>query len=87
VGSNCYFFNISKLEMTWTSLDLYFAFVNKDVCIGLELNINFIVFFNLHFVVRVYCNLIFGTNLAYFGNTSSGSSMTTTTQLTSLWCM
>jgi hypothetical protein len=60
VGSNCYFLNISILEMTWTSLDLYLAFVNKDVCIMLELIINFNVFSNLHFVVGLYCNLVVG---------------------------
>jgi hypothetical protein len=46
--------------MTWTSFDLYLAFVNKDVCIMLELIINFSVFSNLHFVVGVYCNLVVG---------------------------
>jgi hypothetical protein len=46
--------------MTSTSLDLYLAFVNKDVCIMLELIINFNVFSNLHFVVGVYCNLVVG---------------------------
>jgi hypothetical protein len=59
-GFNCYFSNISILEMTWTSFDLYLTFINKDVCILLELIINFNVYSNLHFVVGIYCNLVVG---------------------------
>jgi hypothetical protein len=73
--------------MTWTSLDLYLAFVNLDVCIMLDLIINSNIFSNLHFVVGVYCNLVVGIELTNFDNTPFGSSMTTTTQFTSSWCM